>query len=142
MNSLQDYKELFSQLNLTELSVEEGDFKLFLKKEVATAPISYTEQPVVKAAPVVTESKESDVPVKMVEGTEVKAPLLGIFYAKVGERPALKVGDSVKSGDVLCTIEAMKMMNEVKATTDGVIKAVYANEGALVEYNQTLFVIG
>lgn len=141
MKSLKDYSDLFVKLNLTELSVEEGDFKVTMKREVPTAPV-VAAAPVIKetAAPVTEEKTGSLAP--KVDGTEVKAPLLGIFYATVGDRSALKVGDSVKTGDVLCTIEAMKMMNEVKASTDGVIKAVCVNEGDLVEYNQTLFVIG
>ena len=142
MNSLQDYKELFSQLNLTELSVEEGDFKLVLKKEAPAVSMSVPVASTKQDDPALTEKKESGDAQEIVEGTPVKAPLLGIFYAAVGDRPALKVGDSVKSGDVLCTIEAMKMMNEVKAPADGVIKAVCVTEGTLVEYNQTLFVIG
>lgn len=142
MNSLQDYKELFSQLNLTELSVEEGDFKLFLKKEAAPSSISQVIETPFPTVSSIEKKAESSASVEKVDGTEVKAPLLGIFYAVVGDRPALKVGDNVKAGDVLCTIEAMKMMNEVKAPVDGTIKSVNVTEGTLVEYNQTLFVIG
>ncbi|SFU94514.1 acetyl-CoA carboxylase biotin carboxyl carrier protein [Butyrivibrio sp. INlla21] len=142
MNSLQDYKELFSQLNLTELSVEEGDFKLFIKREVSAHANQVIADTANVVIPPVEKKAENEAPIKKVEGTEVKAPLLGIFYGTVGDRPALKVGDNVKSGDVLCTIEAMKMMNEVNSPVDGVIKAVCVTEGTLVEYNQTLFVIG
>ena len=54
----------------------------------------------------------------------------------------MKEGDAVKEGDILCTIEAMKMMNEVRSPIDGIVKKVLASEGDLVEYNQVLFVIG
>ena len=141
MKSLKDYSDLFVKLNLTELSVEEGDFKICLKREAVAVPVTATMTVENTHTPNVQEEVPSPTKQK-IDGTEVKAPLLGIFYASVGDRPALKVGDSVKSGDVLCTIEAMKMMNEVKASTDGTIKAICANEGDLVEYNQTLFVIG
>ncbi len=141
MNSLKEYGDLFERLGLTELSVEDGSLKIHMKKEaiaVAEQPIKITNV----TAPVSQESIDSEQPAKSVNGDAVKAPLLGIFYGKVGDKEAYKVGDSVKKGDVLCTIEAMKMMNEVKAPKDGVILEVLAEEGALVEFNQELFILG
>lgn len=126
MNSLKDYGDLFERLGLSELSVEEGDFKLTLKKKINSAK------------PVITPPIEEKVTKK---GTEVKAPLLGIFYGKVGEKEPLKVGDMVRKGECICTIEAMKMLNEVLAPVDGEIKEITASDGDLVEYNQVLFVI-
>ena len=70
----------------------------------------------------------------------MRSPLLGVFYARVGGE-VRRVGEQVRKGDVLCTIEAMKMMNEVTSPVDGVIAEVLAADGALVEYNQELFVI-
>ena len=143
MSSLKEYGDLFQRLNLTELSIEEGDFKLKMKKEISPKAESVCAVEAVPAQKVVvstvpaSESETSDV-----DGTEVQAPLLGIFYASAGEKKAVKEGDSVSEGDVLCTIEAMKMMNEVKAPTSGVIKKVCVADGELVEYKQTLFVIG
>ncbi|MCR4758175.1 MAG: acetyl-CoA carboxylase, biotin carboxyl carrier protein [Butyrivibrio sp.] len=137
-NSLLEYGELFKDLGLTELSVEDGDFKLCLKRKLQVG--SSTGQmnlenvdPDEKTVDLIESEKKS--------GDTVKAPLLGIFYGKVGEKEALKIGDKIKKGDVLCTIEAMKMMNEVKASKDGTIAEVLAKEGDLVEYNQDLFVI-
>ena len=74
----------------------------------------------------------------------IKSPLVGTFYASpaAGAAPFVSIGDRVKKGQVLGIVEAMKMMNEVKAPADGVIKAVCVTEGTLVEYSQTLFVIG
>ena len=139
MNSLKDYGDLFERLDLTELSVEEGDFKLTLKKKINTISVnknmieddSHNSQAV--------SEKEAEKTVQ--QGTEVKSPLLGIFYGKVGEREPLKIGDKVHKGDCICTIEAMKMLNEVQAPVDGEIKEILAKEGDLVEYNQVLFVI-
>ncbi len=141
MNSLKEYGDLFERLGLTELDVEDGSLKIHMKKEAATAveqPVKITN--VTQAA--AQENTETEQPVKVAKGDAVKAPLLGIFYGKVGDKEAYKVGDSVKKGDVLCTIEAMKMMNEVKAPKDGVILEVLAEEGALVEFNQELFILG
>ncbi|SDA74112.1 acetyl-CoA carboxylase biotin carboxyl carrier protein [Butyrivibrio sp. INlla18] len=137
-NSLLEYGELFKDLGLTELSVEDGDFKLCLKRKLqAGSSIGQMKlenvDPDEKTVDLIESEKKS--------GDTVKAPLLGIFYGKVGEKEALKIGDKIKKGDVLCIIEAMKMMNEVKASKDGTIAEVLAKEGDLVEYNQDLFVI-
>ena len=137
MSSLQEYADIFEKLDLSELSVEEEGIKLTLKKDRQTCagvsqPVSYagnTQQAVTQNNP-----EASDV-----KGTEIKAPLLGVFYAN--EKP-VKEGDEVKKGDVLCSIEAMKMMNEVRSSADGKVLKVLAENGALVEYHQTLFVVG
>lgn len=149
MNSLEEYGNLFQKLGLTELVVEENDFKLKLKKEI---PVTYlssnTVAPTVSTQNVVQDNniqsstdfqKQAE---EKTEGKEIKAPLLGIFYGKIADKEPLKEGDAVKEGDILCTIEAMKMMNEVRSPIDGIVKKVLALEGDLVEYNQVLFVIG
>lgn len=71
----------------------------------------------------------------------VKAPLVGIFYEAPapGEEPFVKEGQKVKKGDVLCVIEAMKMMNELKADVDGTVKKVDVKNGDAVEFGQVLF---
>ena len=131
-NSLKDYEEMFKRLSLSELEIEDGDFKMRMKKEwVAPAVES-----------VVTEPKANAATKVEVKGVEVKAPLLGVFYGAVGGKKTVEVGDKVEKGDVLCTLEAMKMMNEVKAPVSGTVKQVLAAEGDLVEFDQVLFVIG
>ena len=140
MNSLKDYGDLFKDLDLTELSVKDGDFELTLKKK--NYVLSETVLPVNNqqtAAP--SEEKVPETIQETTPGTEVKAPLLGIFSGKIGEKQPVKIGDKVKKGDVLCTIEAMKMLNEVEAPADGVITDISAKDGDLVEYNQVLFKI-
>ena len=72
---------------------------------------------------------------------EIKSPLVGVFYVAPSpdSAPYVKVGDHVKKGDVLCVVEAMKLMNEITATQDGEIVDVCAQNGSVVEYGQTLF---
>ena len=151
MGTLKEYADLFEKLGLTELSVEEKDLKLTLKKEIGqtSGGISFCtegEKPGHKKNAVVGNTKadtnvdaDSSEDSEAVSGTEVKAPILGVFY--VNEVP-VKEGDKVEKGDVLCTIEAMKMMNEVKSPASGKVIKAFAENGALVEYHQTLFVIG
>ena len=142
MSSLEEYANLFEKLNLSELSVEEEGLKLTLKRNVQAAspsqPVSFTGN----AQQIVTQNitASSEKPAQgVVNGTEIKAPLLGVFYSN--EVP-IKEGDVVKKGDVLCSIEAMKMMNEVRSSADGTVLKILADNGSLVEYHQTLFIIG
>ena len=139
-NSLKDYEEIFERLSLTELDVQEGDFKLKLKRE-ANPPQSPAPVPVSVQTPLPSTEPEQAAVNNVITGVEVKAPLLGVFYGTVGDKKAIAVGDRVSKGDVLCTLEAMKMMNEVKAPVDGTVTEVYAKEGDLVEFDQVLFVI-
>ena len=76
--------------------------------------------------------------------TEVKSPMIGTFYrSPTPEKPSfVNVGDDIKVGDVLCIIEAMKLLNEIESDVDGVIKEILVENGQPVEFGETLFVIG
>ena len=152
MNSLEEYGALFQKLGLSELEVEEGGFKLKLRKNLAegndgnlrtgtghgfNAGKDFAEEVKDHGSDFLPEDDNRQIS----DGEPIKSPLLGIFYAANGDNMAVKEGDSVKEGDVLCTIEAMKMMNEVRSTKSGIISKVCAKEGDLVEYNQTLFMV-
>ena len=135
-NSLDEYAKIFTQLGLSELSVEDEGFKLTLKKKLQVDCNEKKDLP--RQEPVADRQEEK---LKAASNNlEVKSPLLGIFFAQVNGK-TLSVGDSVKEGDVLCSIEAMKMMNEVKAPSAGKIVRIGASEGDLVEYDQVLFEI-
>jgi len=78
-----------------------------------------------------------------ISGNVVKSPLVGIFYnaASPGEEPFIKVGDSVKKGQVLGIVEAMKLMNEIESDFDGVVKQIFVDNEQMVEFGQPMFVI-
>lgn len=137
-NSLKDYEDMFERLSLSELEVHEKDFFLKLKRDLKSSE-NVEKEPVANKNEVKNEPEAGEA--KAVSGFEVKAPLLGVFNGSVGDKKALKKGDRVSKGDVLCTLEAMKMLNEVKSPVDGTVAKVLANEGDLVEYDQVLFVI-
>lgn len=125
----------FDQSGLTTLKVTRKDFSLELGKNVtvAAAPVvAPAAAPVAAAAAPVAEPVE--------EGTFVTAPLVGTFYAASapGEEPYVKPGQKVQKGDVLCLVEAMKTMNEIKAPCDCVVEEVLAQDGDLVSYGQNL----
>lgn len=137
-NSLKDYEDMFERLSLSELEVHEKNFFLKLKRDLKSSE-NVEKEPVANKNEVKNEPEAGEA--KAVSGFEVKAPLLGVFNGSVGDKKALKKGDRVSKGDVLCTLEAMKMLNEVKSPVDGTVAKVLANEGDLVEYDQVLFVI-
>ena len=91
--------------------------------------------------PAAAAEKQEDVGVDFNNIIEVKSPLVGVFYAAPAPdaEPFVKVGDRVKKGDVLCIVEAMKLMNEITASHDGEVIDICIQNGSVVEYGQTLF---
>jgi acetyl-CoA carboxylase biotin carboxyl carrier protein len=167
-DSIKEYGEFFQRMNLSELSIEDGDFKIFMKKESApvimtaparaVSPVDGAGNAAVNAASLSASSlSAASLSASALVNTvgaseavagkvlspdmeEIKAPLLGTFYANK-DAMLIKVGDTVRKGDVLCNIEAMKMFNEVLSNVDGVVSDILVRDGELVEYNQTLFII-
>lgn len=167
-DSIKEYGEFFQRMNLSELSIEDGDFKIFMKKESApvimtaparaVSPVDGAGNAAVNAASLSASSlSAASLSASALVNTvgaseavagkvlspdmeEIKAPLLGTFYANK-DALLIKVGDTVRKGDVLCNIEAMKMFNEVLSNVDGVVSDILVRDGELVEYNQTLFII-
>ena len=105
-----------------------------------TAPASLA-APAPVAAPEVVESPAAPAPEPAAVGKEVPAPMVGVVYlqANPDADPYVQVGDSVKKGQVLCLIEAMKLMNEIVAPQDGVVSAILVENENIVEYGQALF---
>jgi acetyl-CoA carboxylase biotin carboxyl carrier protein len=145
---LKDVKELlkaFDESNSSYLSVEIDNTKIKLKK--------YSEQKVIvenatqvceQLSPAQNNSNVDNSPESRLDGEQVLAPLVGVFYAAPSpeEDAYVQVGDTVKKGQVLCLIEAMKMMSEITAPKDGVIKKIFVKNQDVVEFEQPLFLIG
>ena len=95
------------------------------------------------APPAVPAATAAEAPTSL-EGHIVKSPMVGTFYraGAPGAKPFVEVGDSVKAGQTVCVIEAMKLMNEIEADKDGVIKAIMVENGQPVEYGEPLMMIG
>lgn len=105
-----------------------------------TAPASLA-APAPVAVPEVVEAPAAPAPEPAAAGKEVPAPMVGVVYlqANPDADPYVQVGDSVKKGQVLCLIEAMKLMNEIVAPQDGVVSAILVENENIVEYGQALF---
>lgn len=132
---------------LSELSIDANDIKIKIKGNAPAPVVVATPTP----APAVTapassapQAQTSASPAEEeIVGTKVTAPLVGTFYATPSpdEPPFIEVGQSVKKGDTLFIIEAMKTMNEIVAPCDGTVSRIMAQSGDMVEYDQTIVVI-
>ncbi|MCI6420917.1 MAG: acetyl-CoA carboxylase biotin carboxyl carrier protein [Blautia sp.] len=143
-----------SDSNLTQFSLEEGNLKISMKTDKQTKVISAPVMPLPTAgesvpSAVISAAEEVQKAEALVggetepEGNVVKSPLVGTFYnAPSPEAEAfVKPGDTVKKGQVLGIVEAMKLMNEIESEFDGVVKQVLVENEQVVEYGQPLFVI-
>ncbi|MBS5215126.1 MAG: acetyl-CoA carboxylase biotin carboxyl carrier protein [Clostridiales bacterium] len=124
--------------SLSSFQMENDGVKISMKKNMITSE-NVQKMPMPAAADGQMIGEEEKIP----EGNMVKAPLVGTFYTSSapGEQCFVKVGDTVKKGQVLGIIEAMKLMNEIESEYDGVVEAVLAENEQMVEYGQPLFVI-
>ncbi|CAM3496889.1 acetyl-CoA carboxylase biotin carboxyl carrier protein [Erysipelothrix sp. HDW6B] len=135
--NIDDIKQLIDILEtsgLESLTYKNQDFEIALQKPVTNTFIPSPSAPAV-IAPVNPEPTSAT--------NAMTSPLVGVYYSKPSpDAPEfVKVGQTVKVGDILCIIEAMKVMNEIKATQAGVVKEIYVSEGATVDFDQPLFVI-
>lgn len=140
--------DLMEEKGLTSLDVHDGDHVISLQRQAAPLPPFEYAPP---AAPAIVPQQEpeqesgenvGDV-VNFNHVTELKSPMVGTVYVSPspGAEPYVKIGDKVKKGQVLCLIEAMKLMNEYTAPQDGEIVDINIHDGDLVEYGQCLFTI-
>lgn len=132
-NNIRKYAALMQELGLTGLEVSEDGCVIRLERN-PQGNIGNAVMPQEMPAPAA--------PKKTADGyTDITSPLIGVFYAAPteDEKPFVQVGDRIKKGDVLCIIEAMKLMNEIAAEEDGVIAEVCTSNGQVVDYGQTLF---
>ena len=136
MQRIKDMIALMEASTLSEIDVSEGDFRICLKRQVA-GQISVQPNLIAPKSEATEEVKSIN------KGHVVKSPMVGTFYSSPSpSSPAFaEVGKTVKKGDVICIIEAMKMMNQIEADKSGVIEAVLIDDGTPVEFDQALFTI-
>lgn len=141
--------ELVEESGITELEVQEEEGTVRISRAapaVAPAAIQYAAAPV---APVVAPAAApaaaapAEAPAAEVSGHQVRSPMVGTFYRSPSPeaKAFVEVGQTVKVGDALCIVEAMKMMNRIEADKAGVVKAILVNDGEAVEFDQPLIVI-
>lgn len=143
--------ELLEESGIDELEIHEGEESVRISrhsKQVATqqvyAPAPVAAAPAPAAAPAAAAPAADAAPAApKLNGTVVRSPMVGTFYraASPTSAPFVEVGQSVKKGDILCIVEAMKMMNHIEAETSGTIESILVENGQPVEYDQPLFTI-
>ena len=143
--------ELVEESGITELEVQEEESTVRISRAapaVAPAAIQYAAAPVAPvaapaAAPAPAAAAPAEAPAAEVPGHQVRSPMVGTFYRSPSPeaKAFVEVGQTVKVGDALCIVEAMKMMNRIEADKAGVVKAILVNDGEAVEFDQPLIVI-
>lgn len=142
--------DLVEQSGISELEVREGEESVRIARHTAAAPVQYFAAPQQGAAPVAPAAAAA--PVTAAPAVEkpkadnrhiVRAPMVGTFYRSPspGAKSFVEVGQTVKAGQVLCIIEAMKMLNQIESDKAGVIAEIVAENEKPVEFDQPLFVI-
>lgn len=138
---IRDLAEILNDTNLSEIEIEQDDLRVRVSRQIAAAPL----QPVqtYQAPPAAAQSQEA--PASAVENGKntVPSPMVGTVYLAPapGARPFIEIGQSVKEGQTLLIVEAMKTMNQIPSPRSGVIKAILVEDGQPVEYGEPLAVI-
>ena len=126
--------QMFEESQISKMDLTDGDLHITLEKDVEVKQL---------LTPVVEQSVQEEKREEQV-GTPIKSPIVGTYYQSsgAGKEPYVKVGDTIQEGDTICIIEAMKVMNEIKATVSGKVLSIEVQDGETVEYDQTLMMIG
>ena len=151
LRKLKTLIDLVAESDIAELEVTEGESKVRIVKSSAAAQhqVVMMPQAMGASAPAMSAAAAPAVAAPAAEaaaptGHVVKSPMVGTFYraASPGTPPFVEVGATVKEGDTLCIIEAMKLLNEIDADASGVIQQILVENGQPVEFGQPLFIIG
>jgi acetyl-CoA carboxylase biotin carboxyl carrier protein len=148
LRKLKTLIDLVQQSGIAELEITEGEEKVRISRGVAS-PQPAAASPValvpVAPAPVATPAPSTGQAAEpaQLEGHLLKSPMVGTFYRSPapGAKPFVEPGQPVKAGDVVCIIEAMKLLNEIEADRDGIVKTILVENGQPVEYGQPLMMI-
>jgi acetyl-CoA carboxylase biotin carboxyl carrier protein len=146
LRKLKTLIDLVGDSDIAELEITEGEDKVRIVKAtqapVMAPPATYMAAPVAAAAAPSAPAQAPTQPT-VAEGDVVKSPMVGTFYRapSPGASPFVEVGQTVKEGQPLCIIEAMKLLNEIEADKSGVVKQILVENGDAVEFGQSLFVI-
>jgi acetyl-CoA carboxylase biotin carboxyl carrier protein len=157
LRKLKKLIELVEESGIAELEIAEGEEKVRISKAGSSSAPGYTwMMPMQTGAMPVSQGQSqspadsapahcevSEAKAALPDGHVVKSPMVGTFYRapSPGASPFIEVGQTVKVGDTLCIIEAMKLLNEIEADKNGVVKAILVENGQPVEYGEHLFII-
>jgi acetyl-CoA carboxylase biotin carboxyl carrier protein len=149
LRKLKTLIDLVSESNVSELEITEAEGKVRIVKSApvgaVVAPAMVVPAPAVPvvAAPAVAEGTPAPAAPAEPSGHMVKSPMVGTFYraSSPGAKPFVEVGDTIKEGETICIVEAMKILNEIEADKSGTVTQILVENGQAVEYGQPLYVI-
>ncbi len=151
LRKLKKLIDLVEESGIAELEITEGEEKVRITRQTQTAQAAHfmlppygMPMPGAVPAPAPAGAAAAEAEPAAPEGHIVRSPMVGTFYrsSSPGAKAFVDVGQPVAAGDTLCIIEAMKLLNEIEADQDGMIKAILVENGQPVEYGEPLFVIG
>ena len=136
IKELSDYLEEF---NLTEIEITEKDTKIKVSKN----NVSISNQPATTSANINARNENVSEKTNIKSGTEITSPIIGTAYhaPEPGAKKFVEVGKKIKKGDTIMIVEAMKTMNHVPSTADGVVKEICVEDGHPVEFGQTIIIL-
>ena len=136
---IKELSDYLKEFNLTEIEITEKDTKIKVSKN----NVSINSQPQVNSTTSSTLSKSSNSQQDIKSGTEITSPIIGTAYhaPEPGAKKFVEVGKKVKKGDTIMIVEAMKTMNHVPSTADGVVKEICVEDGQPVEFGQTIIIL-
>ena len=151
LRKLKTLIDLVSESNVSELEITEAEGKVRIVKSApmsAAAPVTYSMAPAPVAPAVVPAVEAAPAPAAAAVPAEpvghtVKSPMVGTFYraSSPGAKPFVEIGDTIKEGETICIVEAMKILNEIRADKSGTVTKILVDNGQAVEYGQPLYVI-
>jgi acetyl-CoA carboxylase biotin carboxyl carrier protein len=147
LRKLKTLIDLVSDSNVSELEITEAEGKVRIVKGGGAMVQGYAPMPMYAAPPAAAAPVVSPVDVVATPevnlGHAVKSPMVGTFYrsSSPGAKPFVEVGDTIKEGETICIIEAMKILNEIEADKSGTVSKILCDNGQAVEYGQPLFII-
>ncbi len=136
---IKELSNYLDEFNLTEIEITEKDTKIKVSKN----NVSISNQPVVTSANIHTGSENVSEKPSLKSGTEITSPIIGTAYhaPEPGAKKFIEVGKKIKKGDTIMIVEAMKTMNHVPSTSDGVVKEICVEDGHPVEFGQTIIIL-
>lgn len=154
MRKIRKLIELIKETGIAEIEIREGEQSVRISREIKHAPgmmpampmaSSYTipENQAVNQSAANQVTQENNAPAANLSKNAIKAPMVGTVYlsSSPGAKPFVAIGQTVKAGDTICLIEAMKMFNQIEADKAGTVTAILVESGAPVEFNQPMFTI-
>jgi|TARA_B110000261_G_scaffold8919_1_gene8959 acetyl-CoA carboxylase biotin carboxyl carrier protein len=146
LRKLKKLIDLVEASGISELELTEGEEKVKISRNsgLSLQPQLVQSQPqLVQSQPQSIKAEEIETP-PAIDGDIISSPMVGSFYraASPDSSPFVEIGSTIKKGDVLCIIEAMKLLNEIESEHDGIIKKIIVENGQPVEFGEPLFIIG